>query len=245
MRIAINIPVYGRPALFEFCALRLINNLPSWVEVDIVAILSPGDPDIKKLYNTCKDCDLDIVLYKNKPLGEKLNSGVNFSLRKGFDYFMSLGSDNILAPSYWGSIKPHLVSGAYALGFSDLVIFNTIKEESYGISLNPETSAQVWGAGRVLSKEAVSAAIDRKGWLYNPRYNRGLDTNSQHNIFGRSGKTLRILGEKNNACILDIKNKDNINEDYNLERWEVDNSYVKEAFGICGKSLSQRLRQAS
>ena len=211
MRIEINIPVFGRARIFELCAIRLINTLPSWAEVKIVAILSPDDPNIKKLYRVCRDCDLDIVLHKNKPLGAKLNSGVSMSIRRGFDYFMSLGSDNILSPHYWKLVKPHLLAGALASGFSDLVVFDTVKEEVYGLSLNASTSAQVWGAGRMLSFRAVNMAINRKGWLYNPTYNRGLDTNSQHNIYGGSDYSLRVLGNPQGACILDIKTKDNIN----------------------------------
>lgn len=225
MKIIALIPVWHRLNELKLCLCSL-SEIP---QIEPILIISPGeDRDVIELAQQYRH-----VWYENKPIGSKLNYGIDQILDIDFDYLMNLGSDNLINPEL---IDLYNKTTSKFIGIDSFYMVDLNKKRTaifrfHGIDYSP-------GAGRMVHKSILLKL--RK--IYIDRFNSGLDSCSADIIKVRLGISQDILNVKDYPYIIDIKTDQNINSFDSLmrlkERTELFEFYsIIDKFGKAGKQL--------
>lgn len=191
MRLLFFIPVWKRPEITEICFMGITRLREAGTHhIEALAVIS--EDEMKPL---CEKYGIDWVFYKNFPLGEKKNFGIQEALKREFDYLVEIGSDDILKNEFlslytWGT---HDV-----FGLNDFIIMNSEDGECRRIS----GKNMKYGTGRAIRKECLTVK------LWHDKASRGLD-NSAMIAFAVNGFTTRRFSNEEPLSI-DIKSEVNI-----------------------------------
>jgi len=142
-------PVYKRFEIFAICLkglARLVNYKPEKFKIIPFFIVS-GDEE----RDMVESFGFDYLFYKNEPLGEKKNAGLNHIVKNfDFDYLMEVGSDDLIADDYLDFIEPELKKKTPVFNISTVYFIDTVS----GKSAKWETDI-VMGAGRCIKKDCI------------------------------------------------------------------------------------------
>ena len=198
------IPAYGRPEIFALScrSLRRAIDLTTWIDFSVMTIVSPEDVSAKQLQQTALDSGFDVCLYKNKPIGEKLNAGIS-ALGKDYDYLMNWGSDDLINPKLFDLYKPLIKQGHQLFGIGDYLVYDS----RTGAAIEFSMYHAICGAGRMIHRAILEWVNYRP---YNDRCERGLDGNSYSRIRNLTQMTARRLYPEE-LMLVDIKSDININ----------------------------------
>lgn len=213
MKILILVPIWGRPRITKIFVSCL-----KWAKLDaqVLMILSKEDQDYSKNLELVKD--YDHCIFKNEPLGKKLNAGIEYALDYDFDYLMNLGSDDLIHPSLFGLYRPFMEEKWQFFGL-DKIYFYDIISGKLGLSLE-----YLWGAGRVISRQILEKLREKGEFLYKNEFFRGLDCNSIDKVKKLFNIDYKHLKSEDFPYIVDIKSEVGINDFILLQKFyrEVD-----------------------
>lgn len=194
-KILIYLAVWKRPLITELC-FRGIKRLQSHPDFNIEALAVISEDEMIPL---CEKYGIHWVMYKNDPLGEKKNFGLQKAKEFDFDYLMEIGSDDLVLNELLDDYKNHI--GKDFFGISDAAYINSETTECRRL-----ISKSTYGAGRMISRKA----LEKSGWvLWQDRLNRGLDNNS---VFALQRKGINYVRVKplDFPCVIDVKSNENI-----------------------------------
>lgn len=194
------IPVWGRIKVLRLF-LKHIDNFPPFIDMKLLFVLSPEDPQFSQISMLL--CDHDIVLATNTPLGDKMNNGIRLALKFDWDYLVNIGSDDIILSEYWPGIKHMLYSGVDVIGMRSIFAYDIKRDQAQKL-----TYSGIWGGGRCIRRKLVKKTIKLFGGLYPLGAQRGLDHHSYQNMC-KAAKFAKA--EVHEPYLIDIKTKDNLN----------------------------------
>lgn len=145
MQILIYLALWKRPEITEICFLglnRLRKN--SRFPIKIFTVISE-----ESFIPLCEKYDVHYTFYKNEPLGEKKNHGLNEAMKLRWDYLIEIGSDDI--------IKDELIE-LYADYFGKYEMFGTkdsVIIDSASGKVRRLQSDTPYGLGRCISRDTI------------------------------------------------------------------------------------------
>lgn len=145
MRLLFFLAVWKRPAITEICFMglnRLIKN--SRFPSEAFAVISE-----ESMIPLCEKYGIKYTFYKNNPLGEKKNHGLNEAMKLEWEYLIELGSDDILKDEILDLYEPYF-DKEHFFGAKDFCIVNS--EDGECRRLKSDT---VYGMGRCFSREIL------------------------------------------------------------------------------------------
>jgi hypothetical protein len=192
VKLLIFLAVWKRPEITEICFMG-INRLrkSGLFPIDVLAVISEVS-----MITLCKKYDIDYVMYKNEPLGEKKNFGLKVALTKDWDYLIEIGSDDLLKTEILEEYSKYF--GKYHLiGLERFIFLN-----SDDLACREYRNASLFGVGRAMSRESIKNI----GELWSNKLNRGLDNNSTAKFHRAKYMDVRIK----KPLAIDIKSQVNI-----------------------------------
>lgn len=94
---------------------------------------------------------------ENRPLGEKHNVGLRYALDHiSFDYFMQLGSDDLLSNKVLSLYKPLFEAQEAFIGLNELYVIDYYSKDTKRVA-----PGHVFGAGRCIRRDVLEQASDR------------------------------------------------------------------------------------
>ena len=211
-KIAIVVPCWGRHEVVEIVAKQLdIFSVKTQQHIDtiVIYVFSPEDNDIEKLEEVFKKAShqRDKTYYPNKNLGAKLDSGIKFAKKYGYDYIMNFGSDDLLSPKIIEYYLPYIKSRCHIFGINQLYFYHP---EHTPVLFKYYNQPNVIGAARMIHKTVINTVIKLYGGLYDPIINRGMDTMSAHRML-KCGYQQTIVDIADLTMLVDVKSDTNIN----------------------------------
>ena len=205
MKILIITPIWGRPEITHIWAKSLSMFITD--NISVLCILSNDDPDVKDNTRKCIKPGFRICYFKNKPLGLKLNAGIEYALTHfEFDYIMNLGSDDIVHPALLQLYRESMQEKVDFFGL-DKVYFYDTRVNKLLISIE-----YVWGAGRMISRKILEKLRNKGEFLYKSTENRGLDCNSMEKINNLLQIPYLQLKTGDFPYLVDIKTNESLND---------------------------------
>lgn len=148
MKLLVFLAVWKRPEITEICFVginRLIRN--SQIPIQAFAVISE-----KSMIGLCEKYNIKWTFYKNEPVGEKKNHGLNEAMKLEWDYLLEIGSDDLVKDELVQLYTPFF--GKYDLfGTKDAIIINS--EDGMCRRLKSDTT---YGLGRCISRKALECA---------------------------------------------------------------------------------------
>lgn len=148
----------------------------------------------------CKKYNVEYCFYKNLPIGEKKNFGLNECLKKSWDYLIELGSDDLLKNEILEIYK----FDRPTLFINHIAFINSETQECRALK-----SQTFYGIGRAIRRDCFEALkSEGKYKLWNDSSNACLDNGSNYllNYNGFLGKQFK----SDDPVGIDIKSKENI-----------------------------------
>jgi len=195
-KILVYLAVWKRPEITELC-FRGVKRIQQHPDFDIQALAVISEPEMIGL---CEKYGIAWMMYKNEPLGEKKNAGLQKAKEFDFDYLMEIGSDDIVLNELLEDYKKYIGEHEF-FGIADAAYINSESGECRRL-----ISKSTYGAGRMISRKA----LEKCNWiLWNDRLNRGLDNNS---VFAlqRKGMVYQRVKPMDFPGIIDVKSQENI-----------------------------------
>lgn len=209
MNILVLVPVWGRPDITKI-----------WIEglrwflrpnIKILTILSPEDQFLAENELLIVKSGLERCFYKNKPLGLKLNAGIEYALENyKFDFMMNLGSDDLIHPAIFDVYATYCEEYEF-FGLDKVYFFNILTKE---LAL---TVPYLWGAGRLISRKILEKIRFRGDFLYKSDFSRGLDCNSIDKVQALCGIKYKQVETNDFPYLVDIKSEVGINDFYMMK----------------------------
>lgn len=154
MKLLVFLAAWRRPEITEICfmGIRRLKEASDF-QIDTMCVISE-----ESMIPLCEEYDIDYCFYKNKPLGEKKNFGLNQAMLKSWDYMMEIGSDDVLKNEILDAYKPYFEKGERFFGIKDFLYINS--EDGNCRRLKSDTT---YGAARCVSRkvlESVAYGVD-------------------------------------------------------------------------------------
>jgi hypothetical protein len=187
--------VWKRPEITELCFLG-IKRLQTHPDFSIQALAVISESEMIPL---CEKYNIAWTMYKNEPLGEKKNTGLQKAKEFEFDYLMEIGSDDLIVNELLDDYKKYI--GKDFFGISDVAYINSETGECRRF-----ISKSTYGAGRMISRKA----LEKANWvLWTDKLNRGLDNNS---VFAlqRKGFDYYRVSPMEFPGVIDVKSNENL-----------------------------------
>jgi glycosyltransferase involved in cell wall biosynthesis len=144
-------PAWQRAEILEICLTglkRLKEYNPEKFEITPFFIVSE-----KQTEEQVKRFGFNTFFYKNQPLGEKKNAGLNYALKNfTFDYVMELGSDDLIANEYLDFVEPYLEQKIPLFNVSTVYFI-----DAHDGHTAKWTTEVVLGLGRIMTREAIDS----------------------------------------------------------------------------------------
>ena len=134
---------WRRPEITEICFMG-INRLRKRFPLETMCVISE-----ESMIPLCNKYGIRWTFYKNDPLGEKKNHGLNEAMKLQWDYMMEIGSDDVVKDELLELYQPYL--GKYDMfGTKDAVIIDSHTGECRRLK-----SDTTYGLGRCISRKVI------------------------------------------------------------------------------------------
>lgn len=224
MKICVLIAVWRRPEVFRICYQKLKELSPDYCELMPVFILSAEDPDFEVNQWICRRDNY--IVYKNFPLGEKMNAGISYCKTLEWDWFMGLGSDNVLHPSLFDLYRDEFERQEF-FGINDVFFCDMNSRRAVLQSNYVSDRFMPVGAGRCIRRDLIQDVPS----LFRDEWNWGMDGASAWTLMGR-GHYPEIVETNGAPYLLDIKTRTNLTQWEELRGEAVDYDYLVRYFGL-------------
>lgn len=204
MKILILVPVWGRPEI-----TKIWSEAVNWFktgEIEVLTILSNEDEYFTQNLAIILDSGYQYCYYKNDPLGQKLNAGVEFALDFNFDYLMNLGSDDLIHPAILALYKPYMEAKEPFFGLNKVYFYDILKKR---LAI---TVPYVFGAGRMIHRSVLEKIRYKGEFLYSNELRRGLDCNSVEKVKFTLNLDYKQVETNGFPYIVDIKSQHGLND---------------------------------
>ena len=145
MKLLVFLAVWKRPEITEICFMgisRLRKN--SRLPIEALAVISE-----EEMIPLCEKYDIKWTFYKNDPLGEKKNHGLNEAMKLEWDYLIEIGSDDLVKDELIEKYIP--LMGKYEMfGTKDSVIIDSATGTCRRLQ-----SDTPYGLGRCISRKVI------------------------------------------------------------------------------------------
>jgi hypothetical protein len=207
--IQIILPIYKRLEVTRLC-LRGIQRLQQDPRYIIRCLLVWSRQEDKQNLGWFFDNHLNTCVgLPNKPLGAKMNKAIDFAFNhmNHWDYFMQLGSDDLLATDYLDKIERKMQKGTLFFGPDKLLIVDGhIKRCKF---MQAITNI---GAGRMIHRGLLDP-MREKGEYFDNGISKGLDNSLTRRIYevnGLNEDTFQQIIPSDTPVVCDIKSSINI-----------------------------------
>ncbi len=176
MKICINVKAWQRPKVLD-STLRSIRNAEanSEHEVLIHVAVSEDDPHAVAVMQACDKHRTEVRFIANRPLSTKANVLSKWSSFFDYDFWMVLGSDDIVSPNFFDAYDWR----QECWGWSYLYLYEpTLAQFVYWPGYDPKRRNESIGAGRALSR----SIMERLNFM---PYADGLDRNLDRSLTQR------------------------------------------------------------
>lgn len=195
--LLIYLAVWKRPSITELCFMG-IQRMKAHPDYNIQALAVISEESFIPM---CEQYGINLVMYKNDPLGEKKNYGLQKAKDFDFDYLMEIGSDDLVLNELLTDYQKYI--GKYdVFGITDAAYVNSESGECRRLISRHST----YGAGRMISRKALEAM----NWkLWSDGLTKGMDNNS---VLALQRKGFKYTKAEPVAfpCVIDVKSQDNI-----------------------------------
>lgn len=141
--ILVFLAAWKRPEITEICFVGL-NRLKRRFPIETLCVISE-----ESMIGLCDKYGIRWTFYKNEPLGEKKNHGLNEAMKLEWDYLLEIGSDDLVKDELIELYQPYF--GKYDLfGTKDAVIINS--KDGQCRRLKSDTT---YGLGRCISRKVI------------------------------------------------------------------------------------------
>jgi len=145
MKVLVFLAVWKRPEITEICFMginRLRKN--SRLPIETLAVISE-----EEMIPLCHNYNIRYTFYKNDPLGEKKNHGLDEAMKLEWDYLLEIGSDDLVKDELLNLYSNYF--GKYEMfGTKDSVIIDS--ESGKCRRLKSDTP---YGLGRCISRAII------------------------------------------------------------------------------------------
>jgi len=230
--ILILLPCWGRPEILEQTVkqmLQLQKCNSDQVNINPLYIISPEDVHFDEL---CKITSGYLkVYYKNNPLGEKHNAGINWAMKNlQFSYMMNMGSDSLIHPYLIDFYLPYMLNKELFFGLNSIYFH----DKEHTIYFQYIDKLKVIGAGRMIHRDILTIFRQRGRNLYDNYRNSCMDGCSSNRIHEITGHKERVIDTGEFPFICELKSDINISTMKKVLTFpnikHVDSKIISEAF---------------
>lgn len=185
-------------------------------EISVICIISEDE-----YIPICEQFGFDWIYAENKPLGDKINTGIKYALKKDCTYIMMMNSDDVIDVELINTwYRPYFDKRAPFFGINRVTYVKFGTEQARDV----EYSFSVLGIGKCIRSDVAKMAFKRLGYLYRPTLGKGLDDNMLDNLMqiGISATIVPYRGQ----LAFDFKS------DVNIWPWE---TFVNKGTATCYK----------
>lgn len=134
---------WKRPEITEICFVGL-NRLKKRFPIETMCVISE-----ESMIPLCNKYGINWTFYKNDPLGEKKNHGLNEAMKLKWDYLMEIGSDDLVKDELIELYQGYF--GKYDMfGTKDAIIIDSATGETRRLK-----SDTTYGLGRCISRKVI------------------------------------------------------------------------------------------
>lgn len=175
-------------------------------DISVACIGDAGNGHIFQEYGDPFDL---YVRYKNLPLGEKWNIGLEFIKDLEWDYVLISGSDDLYSPELYARYFQLMEEGVHFAGLIDFYFLDQTKGHlKYFPGHRSERRGETNGAGRILHRSVLEAL---EWTLWDDHKNQELDLSMTRRLKTVEGLTERVINLKAEGLVaVDIKDGQNI-----------------------------------
>jgi len=205
MKVCIITAVWKRPEVFEIFA-EAVKSLDG----DIVVCVAGSEGDKSK--DMVEKHGFMYVETPNKPLGVKMNQAAILASQTGADYYLLMGSDDIMNQPLLDRYIKIASKGWHYIYLVDCYFYDTVSGKSLywaGYLKNRYRARlrRALGCGRMLSKQKMER-VRWQPWM-NDRYHDLLDTGFDEKMRLKERESMEVTLQ-GDECILDIKSSTNM-----------------------------------
>jgi hypothetical protein len=141
--ILVFLAVWKRPEITKIC-FEGLRRLKNRFNLEAFAVISE-----KEMIPLCEEYGVKWTFYKNDPLGEKKNHGLNEAMKLDWDYLIEIGSDDLIKDELIELYSKYF--GKYEMfGTKDSVIIDSESKQCRRLS-----SDTPYGLGRCISRKTI------------------------------------------------------------------------------------------
>lgn len=215
MQLAVGAPVWGRLRRTELFWLGVTRLREQWAPHPVRLYVSGDEPEQRALAarhdGTFVDCP-------NVPLGTKFNVLAQRAYEDGCDYFMVLGSDDLLSPQLARDYRAVLEDRPFYVGCDGLRFLDPLRGQAviaHGPAPNNHRQGEVIGPGRMLSRTAIEGLWHNRQrpleiWPTTIRGAADWWMTMNMRRYGILGPDRRLSGTDGTAFLVDIKGTENM-----------------------------------
>jgi len=205
MKILALCPFWQRPEITKYF-VQSFKRLQEKVDIELLCVLSKDDPYYKENMKLLKGFHL--CEYKNFPVGEKMDAGINFAIDNfDFDYLMNIGSDDIIDSKLFDLYKPYFEKGCLMFGVVTVYFYELYYKNLYFVRQIDDSFPH--GGCRMIHRSIIEKVL-KSGVFYDHIFNSGLDTASTLRIMRLTDVIPEVIRTKN-TYIMSVKTLVNIN----------------------------------
>jgi len=230
MKIICMIPVWRRPEILNICIQRFEVTRPYYADIEPVFVISKEDPDFDLNYQLVKD--YKYLIYKNAPLGEKKNAGLNWIRQFEWDYYMDLNSDNVFRAILWHYYKPYFDTNTLYFGINNIFFYDIRNKKAYlvrGYNRDFNDKPSAIGPCRMVHR----SIIEDVGDLWRNEHHTGMDGMSHFNI-NEKGHYHTLIDTGEEPFVLNMVTFHNLSPISTIidMAQECNASYIQSVFGL-------------
>lgn len=205
-RITVFTCLWGRPFITDIFAAGIERLKSDLTEYDIQCVAAVSNLDDMAL---AEKHGFLVQKAPNQNLGRKWNIAAEKALDTGGDYFLQMGSDDLVSSEYVLKAIGDIDKGFNVVGQRTLYFVNAINLKSVKYTYNTEQRNLI-GAGRVFDPSVLTGSINKQGRcaLWPDKAQKGLDGMSEM-IASDNGNLIREVNI-NGIHVVDVKSAENI-----------------------------------
>lgn len=220
MKIAIAVPLYKRPKIFELFCESLCENIATLsgvVDITVFFALDPKDDEGEnyRIYTNYLSGFKQSMFWEipNKPLSNKWNKLVQLTQGYEWDYLFIAGSDALFSNSFWMKVYMVAQNNIDYMGIYDYFIYNTKDGQmKHWNGFSKDRKGEVIGGGRLLKRSLVQQL---NFTLWEEGLNVGLDKSMTKGL-GNKVKVHGMWCKDEAICMMELKSEVNI---HSFESW--------------------------